>query len=131
MKNNFLFFFILFYLFELILNGDPVSELKADEETDSECYNTVDPQKVEDCTNRKVAEGDEYCCLFDIETHKKKNIKRCSGLTEFQYLHIKLYVKEKMDELLYRNFHIHCDSLILKSRLFIYFICFSIILFFN
>ena len=95
----------------------PVSELKADEETESDCYNTQNPQSKDDCLKREVAEGDEYCCLFEIETHKKKTEKRCSGLTEFQYNHIKLYVKEKMDELLYRNFHIHCNSLKLTNSL--------------
>ena len=130
MKFNFLYFIIIFVSFKFILNGDPVSELKADEETESDCYKTANPQSKNDCLEREVAEGDSYCCLFEIETHKKKTEKRCSGLTSFQYNHIKLYVKEKMDELLYRNFHIHCNSLKLKNKLFIAFIFLSI-LFFN
>ena len=130
MKFIFLICVIIFASFRYIMNGDPVSELKADEETESDCYNTQNPQSKDDCLKREVAEGDEYCCLFEIETHKKKTEKRCSGLTEFQYNHIKLYVKEKMDELLYRNFHIHCNSLKLTNSLLIVFIFLSI-LFFN
>ena len=130
MKFNILYFIIIFVSFKYILNGDPVSELKADEETESDCYMTANPQNKNDCLEREVAEGDSYCCLFEIETHKKKTEKRCSGLTEFQYNHIKLYVKEKMDELLYRNFHIHCNSLKLKYKLLNIFI-FLLILFFN
>ena len=130
MKFNFLYIIIIFVSFKFILNGERVSELKADEETESDCYLTANPQNKNDCLEREVAEGDSYCCLFEIETHKKKTEKRCSGLTDFQYHHIKLYVKEKMDELLYRNFHIYCKSLKLKNNLLYAFI-FLPILFFN
>ena len=113
MENKILFFISILLIFKYI-NNNGVAELKAEEETSSECYNTNSPKSEKDCIDREVDEGDEYCCLFEIETHKKQNIKRCSGLTEFQYNHIKLYVKEKMDELLYRDFHIHCDSFLIK-----------------
>ena len=122
MKNKILFFLIIIFLFKCIYNGDPISEMKADEETESDCYLTPNPQSTSDCLNREVNEDDERCCLFEIENHKKETIRTCSGLTEFQYNHIKLYVKEKMDELLYRDFHIHCDSFIIKiSYLFLLF----------
>ncbi len=91
-------------------SGDPVSELKADEETTSECVNTQNPANKEECLTKATLEEDKYCCLFEIESHKKEKKSFCSALSEFQYLHIKLYVKEKMDELLYRNFDIHCNS---------------------
>ena len=107
-------------LFEFIINGDPVSELKADEESYSECYKTTDPKGISDCKEKKVAEEDTYCCLFEIETQKKTKEQKCAGLTEFQYNHIKLYVKEKMDELLYRDLHIDCKSLILKMCYFLF-----------
>ena len=116
MKNKILFFLIIIFLFGYINNGDPVSEMKADEETESDCYLTQNPQSTSDCLNREVFEDDEICCLFEIENHKKESITLCSGLTEFQYNHIKLYVKEKMDELLYRDLHIHCKSFILKTN---------------
>ena len=122
MDNKILF--LLFLLFGYIYNGDPIAELKADEETDSECINTQSPQQTSDCVDKGVSEDDEYCCFFEIENHKKEEIKLCAGLTEFQYDHIKLYVKEKMDELLYRDLNIHCDSSILKIiyYLFLYFL---------
>ncbi len=116
MKNKILFFLIIIFLFKCIYNGDPVSEMKADEEHESDCYLTQNPQSTSDCLNREVFEDDEICCLFEIENHKKESITLCSGLTEFQYNHIKLYVKEKMDELLYRDLHIHCKSFILKTN---------------
>ena len=103
------FYFLIVFLFGFIYNGDPISELKADEETDSPCFNTPNPQSTEDCINREVAEDDEYCCFFEIENHKKQIEKKCAGLSEFQYKHIKLYVKEKMDELLYRDLNIYCN----------------------
>ena len=65
MKFNFLYFIIIFVSFKFILNGDPVSELKADEETESDCYKTANPQSKNDCLEREVAEGDSYCCLFE------------------------------------------------------------------
>ena len=64
--------------------------------------------------NKESAEEDEYCCFFEIETHKKVKVNKCAGLTKFQYDHIKLYVKEKMDELLFRDLHIHCNSSTIK-----------------
>jgi hypothetical protein len=114
MGHKILFLCLLFFLFEFIYNGDPVSELKANEETDSDCYKTINPQSENDCIEKESAEDDEYCCLFEIETHKKKKEKLCAGLTEFQYKHIKLYVKEKMDELLYRDLHIYCNFSMIK-----------------
>lgn len=116
MKNKILFFLIIIFLFKCIYNGDPISEMKADEETESDCYLTQNPQSTSDCLNREVFEDDEICCLFEIENHKKESITLCSELTEFQYNHIKLYVKEKMDELLYRDLHIYCKSFILKTN---------------
>lgn len=113
MENKILFFISILLIFKYI-NNNGVAELKAEEETISECYNTNSPKSEKDCIDREVDEGDEYCCLFEIETHKKQNIKRCSGLTAFQYNHIKLYVKEKMDELLFRDLHIHCNSSTIK-----------------
>ena len=115
MKFNYVYCIIIFVSFKYIMSGDPVSELKADEETESDCYKTSNPQSKEDCLQREVAEGDEYCCLFEIETNKKEKKKRCAGLTVFQYENIKLYVKEKMDQLLYRDLYIHCDSIILQG----------------
>ena len=125
MKNKILFFLIIIFLFKCTYNGDPISEMKADEETESDCYLTQNPQSTSDCLNREVFEDDEICCLFEIENHKKESITLCSGLTEFQYNHIKLYVKEKMDELLYRDFHIYCDSFTLKIS-FLFLLFFSI-----
>ena len=125
MKNKILFFLIIIFLFKCIYNGDPISEMKADAETESDCYLTQNPQSTSDCLNREVFEDDEICCLFEIENHKKETIRTCSGLTEFQYNHIKLYVKEKMDELLYRDFHIYCDSFTLKIS-FLFLLFFSI-----
>jgi hypothetical protein len=113
---------IILFLFAFIINGDPVSELKADEENYSECFKTSNPKGKSDCLEKEVAEDDTYCCFFEIETHKKKKEQKCAGLTEFQYNHIKLYVKEKMDELLYRDLHIDCNSVIIK-------ICYSLFLF--
>lgn len=127
MENKIIYLYILFFLFQFIYNGNPVSELKADEETDSDCYNTENPKSQDDCINRGLAQDDSYCCLFEIETHKKNKEKICSGLTEFQYTHIKLYVKEKMDELLFRDLHIHCNfSMIKISYLFFLIFCFII-----
>ncbi len=100
--------------------GQPVSELKADEETESECFNTQNPKKKEDCIGKEVVEGDAYCCLFKVEDHKKNKKNYCAALTEFQYQHIKLYVKEKMDELLFRNYDIHCDSYITKFQIYLF-----------
>ena len=122
MEIKFLFFITFLFLFGFVINGDPVSEMKADEENESECFHTQHPEKTQDCISKQVHEDDDKCCLFEIENHKEEIIKVCSGLTAFQYDHIKLYVKEKMDELLYRDFHIHCDSFILKiSYLFLLF----------
>ena len=122
MLKNLILVYTFISMINFSKNGDPVSELKADEETTSECYNTSSPTKKEDCIDQEVADGDKYCCLFDIETFKKKKVKVCRGLTEFQYDHIKLYVKEKMDELLYRELNIRCDSFILKKSKFFFFI---------
>ena len=124
MDKKILFLIILIVLIGFILNGDPISELKADEETDSECYNTPEPKSQNDCVDKEVSEYDDYCCYFEIENNKKQNIQICAGLTEFQYKHIKLYVKEKMDELLYRDLHIHCNSSFLKLTylLFLFFL---------
>ncbi len=125
MEIKFIFILLLFVLFGHVYNGDPVSEMKADEESESECFNTPHPENTEDCINKEVHEDDKKCCLFEIENHKKETIRTCSGLTEFQYNHIKLYVKEKMDELLYRDFHIYCDSFTLKIS-FLFLLFFSI-----
>lgn len=114
MENKIIFLFIILFLFGTINSGDPVAELNADEETDSDCFNTENPQSAKDCVNKESAEEDEYCCFFEIETHKKVKVNKCAGLTKFQYDHIKLYVKEKMDELLFRDLHIHCNSSTIK-----------------
>ena len=114
MEKRIIFFLIIFFLLVFINNGDPVAELNADEETDSDCFNTIDPKSEEDCVDKESAEEDEYCWFFEIETHKKLKVKKCAGLTKFQYDHIKLYVKEKMDELLFRDLHIHCNSSMIK-----------------
>lgn len=121
MDNRILF--LLFLIFGNIYNGG-IAELNAEEETESECVNTPSPQQTSDCVNKNILEDDAYCCFFEIENHKKQEIKKCAGLTEFQYYHIKLYVKEKMDELLYRDLNIHCYSSILKitSYLFLFFL---------
>ena len=121
---------ILFlFLFKIVFNGINVAELKVEEETESECFNTLNPENVEDCINREIDEEDSFCCLFEIETHRKEKEKRCSGLTRFQYEHIKLYVKEKMDQLLYRNLNIYCNSfLIIKNILLSSFIIVLLIL---
>ena len=108
---------IFAFLFKIVFNGIPVAELKIEEETESECYNTPNPEKFEDCIDKEIDEDDTFCCLFEIETHRKEKRKRCAGLTQFQYDHIKLYVKEKMDQLLYRDLNIYCYSLITKKRL--------------
>ena len=117
---------IILLLLKIVLNGIPVAELKIEEETDSECYNTPNPNSVSDCIDKEIDEEDTYCCLFEIETHRKEKKKRCAGLTAFQYDHIKLYVKEKMDQLLYRDLNIHCNSLIISKKRIAYF--FGIIL---
>ena len=120
---------ILFCLIKIVFNGIPVAELKIDEETESECYNTENPQSVDDCIDREIDEEDTFCCLFEIETLRKEKKKRCAGLTQFQYDHIKLYVKEKMDQLLYRDLNIYCDStLITKERFLIVFTLFLFLL---
>ena len=120
---------ILFCLIKIVFNGIPVAELKIDEETESECYNTENPQSVEDCIDREIDEEDTFCCLFEIETLRKEKKKRCAGLTQFQYDHIKLYVKEKMDQLLYRDLNIYCNSiLITKERFLIVFTLFLFLL---
>ena len=103
-------------------NGEAVSESKDDEETTSECYLTESPTKKEDCLEKGVAEDDTFCCLFEIENIRKVKTKVCRGLTQFQYDHIKLYVKEKMDELLYRDLVIRCSSLMLKNISLFFFI---------
>ena len=110
---------ILFSLIKIVFNGIPVAELKIDEETESECYNTANPESVDDCIDREIDEEDTFCCLFEIETHRKEKKKRCAGLTQFQYDHIKLYVKEKMDQLLYRDLNIYCNSLLITKRNFL------------
>ena len=110
---------ILFCLIKIVFNGIPVAELKIDEETESECYNTENPQSVDDCIDREIDEEDTFCCLFEIETLRKEKKKRCAGLTQFQYDHIKLYVKEKMDQLLYRDLNIYCNSLLITKRNFL------------
>ena len=110
---------ILFCLIKIVFNGIPVAELKIDEETESECYNTANPESVDDCIDREIDEEDTFCCLFEIETHRKEKKKRCAGLTQFQYDHIKLYVKEKMDQLLYRDLNIYCNSLLITKRNFL------------
>ena len=115
-KNIYL---ILIILFKIIINGIPVAELKIDEETESECYNTVEPKNIDDCKDKDIDEEDKYCCFFEIETLRKEKKKRCAGLTEFQYNHIKLYVKEKMDQLLYRDLNIYCNSLLIAKRNFL------------
>ena len=117
---------ILFSLIKIVFNGIPVAELKIDEETESECYNTANPESVDDCIDREIDEEDTFCCLFEIETHRKEKKKRCAGLTQFQYDHIKLYVKEKMDQLLYRDLNIYCNSLLITKRNF--FIVFTLFL---
>ena len=117
---------ILFCLIKIVFNGIPVAELKVDEETESECYNTANPESVDDCIDREIDEEDTFCCLFEIETHRKEKKKRCAGLTQFQYDHIKLYVKEKMDQLLYRDLNIYCNSLLITKRNF--FIVFTLFL---
>ena len=120
---------ILFCLIKIVFNGIPVAELKIDEETESECYNTENPQSVDDCVDREIDEEDTFCCLFEIETLRKEKKKRCAGLTQFQYDHIKLYVKEKMDQLLYRDLNIYCNSiLIAKERFLIVFYLFLFLL---
>ena len=110
---------ILFCLIKIVFNGIPVAELKIEEETESECYNTANPDSVDDCIDREIDEEDTFCCLFEIETHRKEKKKRCAGLTQFQYDHIKLYVKEKMDQLLYRDLNIYCNSLLITKRNFL------------
>ena len=117
---------ILFCLIKIVFNGIPVAELKTEEETESECYNTANPESVDDCIDREIDEEDTFCCLFEIETHRKEKKKRCAGLTQFQYDHIKLYVKEKMDQLLYRDLNIYCNSLLITKRNF--FIVFTLFL---
>ena len=123
-KNTYL---ILIILFKIVLNGIPVAELKSEEETESECFNTINPNNVDDCINKDIVEEDKYCCLFEIETHRKEKKKRCAGLTVFQYENIKLYVKEKMDQLLYRDLYIHCDSILIKKNRMLSFL--SLVLF--
>ena len=124
-KNIYL---ILIILFKIIINGIPVAELKIDEETESECYNTQDPNNIDDCKDKEIDEEDKYCCLFEIETLRKKKTKRCAGLTEFQYNHIKLYVKEKMDQLLYRDLKINCNSSLININMLLISISFFILL---
>ena len=124
-KNTYL---ILIILFKIVLNGIPVAELKSEEETESECFNTINPNNVDDCINKDIVEEDKYCCLFEIETHRKEKKKRCAGLTEFQYNHIKLYVKEKMDQLLYRDLKIKCDSTLININILLFSISFFILL---
>ena len=118
---------ILFCLIKIVFNGIPVAELKIDEETESECYNTENPQSVDDCIDREIDEEDTFCCLFEIETLRKEKKKRCAGLTQFQYDHIKLYVKEKMDQLLYRDLNIICNSILITKERFLF--VFSLFLF--
>ena len=124
-KNTYL---ILIILFKIVLNGIPVAELKSEEETESECFNTINPNNVDDCINKDIVEEDKYCCLFEIETHRKEKKKRCAGLTEFQYNHIKLYVKEKMDQLLYRDLKIKCNSTLININILLFSISFFILL---
>ena len=124
-KNTYL---ILIILFKIVLNGIPVAELKSEEETESECFNTINPNNVDDCINKDIVEEDKYCCLFEIETHRKEKKKRCAGLTEFQYNHIKLYVKEKMDQLLYRDLKIKCNSTLININILLLSISFFILL---
>ena len=119
---------ILFCLIKIVFNGIPVAELKIDEETESECYNTENPQSVEDCIDREIDEEDTFCCLFEIETLRKEKKKRCAGLTQFQYDHIKLYVKEKMDQLLYRDLKINCNSKIIYENMLLIYIFLFILL---
>ena len=122
-------YLILIFLLKIVLNGIPVAELKIEEETESECYNTVNPNIIDDCIDQDIDEEDKYCCLFEIETQRKEKKKICAGLTEFQYNHIKLYVKEKMDQLLYRDLNIYCNSiLITKERFLIVFTLFLFLL---
>ena len=121
-------YLILLILFKIILNGIPVAELKIEEETESECYNTVEPKNIDDCKDKDIDEEDKYCCFFEIETLRKEKKKRCAGLTEFQYNHIKLYVKEKMDQLLYRDLKINCKSNLINMNMNILLISFSFIL---
>jgi len=119
----------LLYFIKYIYSGIVVSEPYRDEETESECVNTKNPKESSECFNKAVLEEDKYCCLFEIETHKKEVIKTCSALDEFQYNHIRLYVKEKMDELYYRDFHINCNSLIIGKNM-LYFTLFSLFILF-
>ena len=119
---------ILFCLIKIVFNGIPVAELKIDEETESECYNTANPESVDDCIDREIDEEDTFCCLFEIETHRKEKKKRCAGLTQFQYDHIKLYVKEKMDQLLYRDLKIKCNSTLININILLLSISFFILL---
>ena len=121
-------YLILIILFKIVLNGIPVAELKSEEETESECFNTINPNNVDDCINKDIVEEDKYCCLFEIETHRKEKKKRCAGLTEFQYNHIKLYVKEKMDQLLYRDLKIKCNSTLININILLISISFFILL---
>ncbi len=121
MKNK-KYIIIFLLLIRLVFNGINVAELKTEEETDSECYNTQNPNSINDCIDQEIDEEDSYCCLFEIETHRKEKKKRCAGLTQFQYEHIKLYVREKMENLLYRNLDIHCNSLILNKKMIAYFL---------
>ena len=121
-------YLILLILFKIILNGIPVAELKIEEETESECYNTVEPKNIDDCKDKEIDEEDKYCCFFEIETLRKEKKKRCAGLTEFQYNHIKLYVKEKMDQLLYRDLKINCNSKIIYENMLLIYIFLFILL---
>ena len=128
MKFNLLLLIFLF-LFKIVFNGISVAELKNQEETESECFNTIDPQSVNDCIDKDIDEDDTFCCLFEIETHRKEKKKKCAGLTEFQYEHIKLYVKEKMDQLLYRDLSINCHSSIIMNKSLFHFLSFVLFLF--
>ena len=121
-------YLILIFLLKIVLNGTPVAELKIEEETESECYNTVNPNIIDDCIDQDIDEEDKYCCLFEIETQRKKKKKICAGLTEFQYNHIKLYVKEKMDQLLYRDLKINCNSKIIYENMLLIYIFLFILL---
>ena len=118
----------MIFLLKIVLNGTPVAELKIEEETESECYNTENPQSVDDCIDREIDEEDTFCCLFEIETLRKEKKKRCAGLTQFQYDHIKLYVKEKMDQLLYRDLKINCNSKIIYENMLLIYIFLFILL---
>ena len=114
MGNKILFPLIVVSLIGTVYNGQKVSQLNANEERNSQCANTK-PNSKQDCYDKDIDEDDDICCYFEIENHRKEKEIKCAGLTMFQYNHIKLYVKEKMDELLYRDLNIYCNSSMNKN----------------